>query len=183
MSAQCPLCGRSEDELRTNPARMLGSEVSPTAWRAHLESCKGGDETRAIAVAIPFQVIRPVSMETNHVTYRNDELGLEYRFYYPAYLDRKACEDHIARVEAQPARLNVEGGESAQLPANTLCHALMEWRGLRNGLKTTDWSYAQYKKLKDEVVRIEHSKISYRFRRWWKRFRYGKNPPIGVKAE
>ena len=153
VSMVCPLCGMA-----------IHFAHDSRAWRQHLADCPGGDEKRSVSVSIPFEVIRPVSLDTNHVTYVNRALGLEYRFWYPEYLDRVKCAQRIAKVEPYPERLG--GPAPANPPAkNELCAALMEWRALVNQKSTADFTYRAFQKLNEDYCKLVQSRWSYRIRR------------------
>lgn len=170
---ECPLCGKQPAELQPGgPITSLPVDYTQAAnWRNHLAVCAGGDTARSIPVSIPFTVTGPVSPDTNHVTYRNDALGLEYRFYYPEYLDRQKCADRIAKVEPYFAR--VEGAAVADMLKNELCAALQEWRALVIAKSTAEFDYRAYQKLIEDYCALIHSGTWYRIRQWWNRLLHG----------
>lgn len=170
---QCPLCGKSPVDLQPKgPITALPVDYTQSAaWRQHLAACLGGDGARAIAVTIPFKVEGPVSPDTNHVTYRCASLGLEYRFYYPDYLDRAKCEARIAEVQPYPEV--VVGATRDELPRNELCHALMEWRALVSAKKIAEFSYEEFRKLNEAHVQQVQRGTWYRIRWWWNRLLHG----------
>ena len=197
MTRTCPLCGKSESEINPRdvtrlpmlqggplgvtleyPPAIAPAEL-PNAWRAHLASCAGGDEKRAIAVTIPFEVVRPVSPDTNHVTYRNAALGLEYRFYYPDYLDRDQCAARIASVQPYPEF--IVGAAPDQLPRNELCDALMQWRALVASDQAAKFSYEEFRKLNEAYNAHIQGRVWYRVRRWLQRLLHGERA-AGVRG-